>query len=56
MADDEIIHLIEDSGGEPPPDDGKRWKIAVIDDEPAVQIVFAVGLARRALERDDSAV
>jgi signal transduction histidine kinase len=36
MADDEIIHLIEDSGGEPPPDDGKRWKVAVIDDEPAV--------------------
>ncbi len=36
MADDDIVHLIDDRGGEPPPEEGQRWKIAVIDDEPAV--------------------
>src|SRR5947209_5095916 len=36
MADDDIVHLIDDSGETPPPDEGRRWKIAVIDDEPAV--------------------
>ena len=35
MADDDIVHLIEDPGYEPV-DHGPRWKIAVIDDEPAV--------------------
>src|ERR1700736_4743451 len=36
MADDDIVHLIDDSGEAPPPDVGPRWKVAVIDDEPAV--------------------
>jgi signal transduction histidine kinase len=36
MADDDIVHFIEGPGDEPPPDRGPRWKIAVIDDEPAV--------------------
>src|SRR6266852_5432151 len=36
MADDDIVHLIDDSGEPPPPDVGPRWKVAVIDDEPAV--------------------
>jgi signal transduction histidine kinase/CheY-like chemotaxis protein len=36
MADDDIVHLIDDHGEAPPPDEGRRWKIAVIDDEPAV--------------------
>jgi signal transduction histidine kinase/CheY-like chemotaxis protein len=36
MADDDIVQLIDDPGDVPPPDDGRRWKIAVIDDEPAV--------------------
>ncbi len=36
MADDDIIQLIDDSGERPPADSGRRWKIAVIDDEPAV--------------------
>src|SRR5712692_7403921 len=36
MADDDIVHLIDDPGDEPPPEQGPRWKIAVIDDEPAV--------------------
>jgi signal transduction histidine kinase len=36
MADDDIVHLIDDPSGEPPPEQGPRWKIAVIDDEPAV--------------------
>jgi signal transduction histidine kinase len=36
MADDDIVHLIDDPDDEPAPDDGRRWKIAVIDDEPAV--------------------
>ena len=36
MADDDIVHLIEGPSDEPPPDRGPRWKIAVIDDEPAV--------------------
>ena len=35
MADDDIVQLIDDQGGEPP-EQGPRWKIAVIDDEPAV--------------------
>ena len=37
MADDDIVHLIEDRGDGPTPaEQGRRWKIAVIDDEPAV--------------------
>jgi signal transduction histidine kinase/CheY-like chemotaxis protein len=35
MADDDIVQLIDEPGGEPP-EEGPRWKIAVIDDEPAV--------------------
>src|SRR5207342_1049631 len=35
MAEDDIVHLIDDPGDEPP-EQGPRWKIAVIDDEPAV--------------------
>jgi signal transduction histidine kinase/CheY-like chemotaxis protein len=35
MADDDIVQLIEDPG-EKPAEQGPRWKIAVIDDEPAV--------------------
>ena len=35
MAEDDIVHLIDDPGDRPP-DQGPRWKIAVIDDEPAV--------------------
>jgi signal transduction histidine kinase len=35
MAEDDIVHLIE-GPGEQPPEQGPRWKIAVIDDEPAV--------------------
>ena len=36
MADDDIVQLIDDPGGEPPREEGRRWKVAVIDDEPAV--------------------
>ena len=35
MAEDDIVHLIDDPGDKPP-EQGPRWKIAVIDDEPAV--------------------
>src|SRR3981081_2191389 len=35
MADDDIVHLIAGPGDEPAAQ-GPRWKIAVIDDEPAV--------------------
>src|SRR5216683_3098396 len=35
MAEDDIVHLIDDPGDEPA-EQGPRWKIAVIDDEPAV--------------------
>jgi signal transduction histidine kinase/CheY-like chemotaxis protein len=35
MAEDDIVHLIDDPSDEPP-EQGPRWKIAVIDDEPAV--------------------
>ena len=35
MAEDDIVHLIDDPGDRPP-EHGPRWKIAVIDDEPAV--------------------
>src|SRR5712671_2453852 len=35
MAEDDIVHLIDDPGDEPP-EEGPRWKVAVIDDEPAV--------------------
>jgi signal transduction histidine kinase len=33
---DDIVHLIDDSRAEAPPEEGPSWKIAVIDDEPAV--------------------
>src|SRR5262245_17363076 len=36
MADDDIVQLIEDPGDEPAREELRRWKIAVIDDEPAV--------------------
>src|SRR5499427_4818919 len=35
MAEDDIVHLIDDPGDRLP-EQGPRWKIAVIDDEPAV--------------------
>src|ERR1700756_4155345 len=35
MAEDDIVHLIDDPGDRPP-EQGPRWKIAVIDDDPAV--------------------
>lgn len=35
MADDDIVHIIDDPAEEPK-EEGRRWKIAVIDDEPAV--------------------
>src|SRR6516165_4872548 len=35
MAEDDIVHLIDDPGDRPP-EQGPRWRIAVIDDEPAV--------------------
>jgi signal transduction histidine kinase/DNA-binding NarL/FixJ family response regulator len=37
MADqDDVLHLIEDSGPEPEASTARRWKIAVIDDDQAV--------------------
>jgi signal transduction histidine kinase/CheY-like chemotaxis protein len=33
---DDIVHLIDDSRAEATPEEGPSWKIAVIDDEPAV--------------------
>src|SRR5215510_4844591 len=36
MADDDIVHIIDDPRDASPRPDGPRWKIAVIDDEPAV--------------------
>src|ERR1700712_3709021 len=37
MADqDDVLHLIEDSGAEPEISTGRKWKIAVIDDDQAV--------------------
>jgi signal transduction histidine kinase/CheY-like chemotaxis protein len=35
MAEDDIVHLIDDPSDQVP-EQGPRWKIAVIDDEPAV--------------------
>ena len=35
MAEDDIVHLIDDPSDRPP-EQGPRWRIAVIDDEPAV--------------------
>jgi signal transduction histidine kinase len=45
MAEDDIVHLIDDPRDERPPDELRRWKIAVIDDEPAVHdgTRFALG-------------
>jgi signal transduction histidine kinase/DNA-binding NarL/FixJ family response regulator len=34
LAENDFLHIIEDKP--PPPDAGPRWKIAVIDDDPAV--------------------
>src|SRR3984893_15831723 len=44
MAEDDIVHLIDDPGDRSP-DQSRRWKIAVIDDEPAVHdgTRFALG-------------
>jgi signal transduction histidine kinase len=36
MADDDIVQIIDDPGEEPKEEEGRRWKIALIDDEPAV--------------------
>jgi signal transduction histidine kinase len=37
MSDnDDIVNLIEDTGPQAPADSGPRWKVAVIDDDPAV--------------------
>jgi signal transduction histidine kinase len=36
MAEDDIVHLIDDPDDEEPAEEGPRWKIAIIDDEPAV--------------------
>ena len=36
MAEDDIVELIEDTRSAPSADETRRWKIAVIDDEPAV--------------------
>ena len=36
MAEDDIVELIEDTRSAPSADEGRRWKIAIIDDEPAV--------------------
>jgi signal transduction histidine kinase/DNA-binding NarL/FixJ family response regulator len=36
MADDEIVQLIDDAGAQHPPEQIRRWKIAIIDDDHAV--------------------
>jgi signal transduction histidine kinase/CheY-like chemotaxis protein len=36
MADDEIVQLIDDAGAQRPPEQIRRWKIAIIDDDHAV--------------------
>jgi signal transduction histidine kinase/DNA-binding NarL/FixJ family response regulator len=36
MADDEIVQLIDDAGAQDPPEQIRRWKIAIIDDDHAV--------------------
>ena len=33
---DDILHLVDDAASQPQPDSGRRWKVAVIDDDPAV--------------------
>ena len=50
MAEDDIVHLIDDPSDEPP-EQGPRWKIAVIDDEPAVHDGTRFALARLPFER-----
>jgi signal transduction histidine kinase/CheY-like chemotaxis protein len=36
MADDDIVEFVDDNDGKPRAEQSRRWKIAVIDDEPAV--------------------
>jgi signal transduction histidine kinase len=36
MADDDLVQFLDDGDGEPRADQSRRWKIAIIDDEPAV--------------------
>jgi signal transduction histidine kinase/CheY-like chemotaxis protein len=45
MADDEIVQFIDDDDDQPHSDPSRRWKIAIIDDEPAVHdgTRFALG-------------
>ncbi len=45
MADDDIVQVIEDGGEQPASEQSRRWKVAVIDDDPAVHdgTRFALG-------------
>jgi signal transduction histidine kinase/DNA-binding NarL/FixJ family response regulator len=36
MADDDLVQFLDDGDSEPRADQSRRWKIAIIDDEPAV--------------------
>jgi signal transduction histidine kinase/CheY-like chemotaxis protein len=36
MADNDIVQFVDDNDGKPRAEQSRRWKIAVIDDEPAV--------------------
>src|SRR5438067_2050446 len=42
---DDILHVIEDSGHKPQTETGRRWKVAIIDDDAAVHdgTRFALG-------------
>ena len=51
---DDIVHLIDDPSDEPPAAEGPRWKVAVIDDEPAVHDGTRFALSRLQAERPEA--
>jgi hypothetical protein len=42
---DDVLHMIDDSGTAPEPSSGRKWKIAVIDDDKAVHEVTRFALS-----------
>ena len=51
MADDDIVQFVDDNDGKPRAEQSRRWKIAVIDDEPAVHDGTRYALADYQLHR-----
>ena len=51
---DDVLHLIDDSGTVPETSSGRKWKIAVIDDDQAVHEGTRFALSDYNLQRPDA--